>query len=242
MFLVALRSVRMPPGLVVNASKNTPLIVETLLSLFIPFSIQLKAAVIQSLKQRGLELSKISVCTVASVIHSSLLLCVDSLLFGHMEGSGEQHSVCQSKYLMKHTCGPTTHGPITSLLPNIPLSLSVCMCVCVCRPELESMPCLCVCFYIESESKSRVVIFDCFSKGVGPNCCGCQSITTYSSELSKASLDAQTPHLMKNSYNPMSTDVYNNLMKLVRSIPNSSLELGTCLSLGQSCDSAGYLL
>ena len=132
-----------------------------------------------------------SVCTLTAVcfifLVTILCCCVDILLFGHMEGRDEQHSVCQSKYLMKYTCGPNAcHNTWSYRLSAAKHTHFLCPCVCVCvQPPAKSMPCLCVCFYIESESKSACLSFGSFS---GSNSCGWNTTTSYSAELSKAPL------------------------------------------------------
>ena len=130
-----------------------------------------------------------SVCTLTAVcfifLVTILCCCVDILLFGHMEGRDEQHSVCQSKYLMKYTCGPNAcHNTWSYRLSAAQHTHFLCPCVCV-QPPAKSMACLCVCFYIESESKSACLSFDSFS---GSNSCGWNTTTSYSAELSKAPL------------------------------------------------------
>ena len=128
---------------------------------------QLKTAAILSPRPREVGQSKMisghsSVCILTAVcfifLVTILCCCVDILLFGHMEGRDEQHSVCRSKYLVKYTCGPNAcHNTWSYRLYAAQHThiLCLCMCVCVCL-QLNQCP-VYVCVFISRVNQSQPV-------------------------------------------------------------------------------------
>ena len=119
--------------------------------------------------------------------HDLLCVCVCVVVGPYGVESWTQHFVCESRYLMKHTCGPTGYHNTRFYhlsAAKHTQSLSVCMCVCIACSKNKCTVYVCV-FASRANQSPCVSTFDCFGQHVWPNSCTTRPTTTLSLPQSK---------------------------------------------------------